>query len=313
MKDLRPLDLISTNIKGYIENRRKFLTCNPQYFIHYGSMTKSKIEEEANRHSVSIELVDYGLTTSESLKLKAQEKHRSEKNIRNARAWAKQYFSLPLTPDYIENIGKLIDPISNPHGFRKGKVRITGARVSPPSAEKIDRELRIFLWENEQLDDGIEKAIHTHFNIGRIHPFDDGNGRTSRLLQDIILHDERLPIAMISLYERPEYIQKIEAAAFSYNEKEANLNLDMTHKLSSLRELASNYKHLSAAEVEKGKYLAKTLLSYRITPEQHAFYDFIALKVLHGLSEELKRLYPSEEEMIKYLKKTKIKNQNRKH
>ena len=47
------------------------------------------------------------------------------------------------------------------------------------------------------------------------------------------------------------------------------------------------------------------MLSLKVTPEQNTFFDFIALKILNGLSDNLKRLYPSEKEMITLLKRYK--------
>jgi prophage maintenance system killer protein len=305
----RDLDLVSPNIKRYIIDRQKYLACNPEYHLRYGSRTKSKLEEEANKHSVSIELVNYSLTKSESVKAKAKEKKRSEKCITNARFWATENYVTPLTYEYLEEVGKRVDPISNPGGFRNGKVRISGSRVSPPSPEKLDRELRIFLWENEMIDNPLERALHAHFNIARIHPFEDGNGRTSRLIQDTILADERLPLAMIHLFERPEYIKRIEEAVYSYHQREGNLCQTASNQLSKLNEIAFRYETLQEEELTKAKKLARNILTYKITPEQNSFYDFIALKVLNGLTEELKRLYPSEREMTKYFKERKKKEQ----
>lgn len=303
----REFDLVSPNIKGYIRNRTKYLTCNPSYFINHNSMTKNKLEEEANRHSVSIELVDFCTTDSESKKLKSQEKKRCETSLREARRWALENYSLPLSKDYVELVGSMVDPMVNDAGFRKDKVRVTNSPYSPPSPEKLNRELNIFLWENEAIKDPLEKAIHAHLGIARVHPFNDGNGRTSRLIQDTILKEKGLPLPMIPLYERPEYIQKIGDAISSHYEREAVIQGRTLNILSDLRELATNADNLPESQIKRGKYLAKLMLSLEVTPEQNAFYDFIALKVLNGLSEQLRDLYPSEKEMAKFLK---IKKEN---
>ena len=298
----RKFDLVSPNIKAYLRNRMKFLTCNPAYFLGKGSMTKSKLEEEAGRHSVSIELVCFDESNTESKKAKQKEKHRCERNLREARKWALQNYSLPLAKGYVEIAGSLVDPLVNNQGFRKDRVRISDALYSPPSAEKLDREFTIFLWENEGINDSLEKAIHAHLGIARVHPFNDGNGRTARLVQDIILSDSGFPLPMIPIYERPEYIQKIKDATASHYEKEGAIHGRIESILSDLRELATHSDSLSHSQLGRGKYLAKLMLGLKVTPEQNAFYDFIALKILNGLSERLKGLYPTEKAMAKYFK-----------
>ncbi len=298
----RKFDLISPNIKAYLRNRVKYLTCNPEYFIRYGSMTKSKIEEEANRHSVSIELVAFDESTSEAQRKKMAERKRCQKNLREAREWALVNYSFPLTRGYVEIVGSMVEPITNDNGFRTEKIRISGAMNSPPSPEKLDREFTIFLWEHEGLEDPLERAIHAHFGIARVHPFNDGNGRTARLVQDVILAEQNLPFPMIPLYERPEYIQKIQEAIASYCKRESEFNPDLDRVQSQLNELATHSNELSPNQVNRGRYLARVLLSTRITPEQNAFYDFIALKVLNGLSIKLKHLYESKHAMERYFK-----------
>lgn len=307
---IRSPDLISPNIQNYIEDKLKYLVCNPDYFLSQGTM-KNKIEEESNRHSVSLELVNFNITKSESLKAKTIEKRRCQKSLNLARNWAKENYSLPLTFEFIRDLGMRVDPFSNPTGYREGNVKIAGSRVSPPSKVKLDRELRIFLWENEGLRTPLEKALHAHFNLGRIHAFEDGNGRTSRLVQDTILSQEGLPLPMIGLFERSEYIQKIESAAFSYSHREANFSQDLHLVDSRLKDLAWNYRDLNLEEIEEGRYLAKYVLNNKVTSEQNSFYDFLALKILNGLSENLKRLYPSEKAMKTYLKKKKYKSNNK--
>ena len=45
-----------------------------------------------------------------------------------------------------------------------------------------------------------------------IHPFADGNGRVSRLLMNLLMESFDYPAAIISVYERSEYIKSLNAA-----------------------------------------------------------------------------------------------------
>lgn len=287
----RPVDLISPNIKNLILERVKYLNCNPQYYLNLGSMTKKNLEEESDRHSVGIEIVCFNDSNSESRKIKQREKHRCERNLKSARNWAMQNFSLPLTRDYVELVGAFVEPMTNDQGFRKDKVRVSGSIYSPPSPEKLEREFRIFTLENESLKDPLERALHAHLGIARVHPFQDGNGRTARLVQDIMLSYSDLPLPLIPLYERPEYIKKVRDAVTSYYEREGTFFGKSGDILSDLRELATHYDSLQPSQKQRSKYLARLMLSLKITPEQNAFYDFMALKVFNGLSDKLKGVY----------------------
>ncbi len=299
-------DLVSGNIKRYIQDKQGYLLTNPWYTLHLWSLTKSGTHREVNRHSVGMELVDYNMTKSECLAMKRKERRRCEEQLAKARKWSIQNYSEPLTLDYIENLGKIVDPQINSAGFRQDKVRVTGSRVSPPGGEKVRRELNIFLLENEALENPLEKAIHAHLNLARVHPFDDGNGRTARLVQDAVLYREHLPLPVIGLPERGEYIQKVESAIYSSHMREAGFDPDTYKKLEQLRDMASQ-PSLSAEIRPRAIEIAKDLMYRRVTPEQNYFYDFIALKVLEGLTEEIKRVFPSEREMINHLRKHKTK------
>ncbi|MCI5048448.1 MAG: Fic family protein [Aquisalinus sp.] len=53
-------------------------------------------------------------------------------------------------------------------------------------------------------------AIEAHFKLVAIHPFDDGNGRTARLLMNLILLRSGYPPLVISPDVRPDYIDVLE-------------------------------------------------------------------------------------------------------
>lgn len=302
----QPFHLISPNIKRYIEDKKRYLTCNPQYFIHVGSLTKSNNHKELNRHSVGLEMMGHDLRVPDRWRYKQKEQKRCERQLNIARSWALAHYEDPLDLDYISSIGRIIEPLENKEGLRRCNVKVTGSRVSPPSGEKVLRELKISLWENETLEDPLEKAIHAHYSLARVHPFQDGNGRTARLVQDSILWNNELPCPAITLPERTEYISRLEEAVYSNHCQESSLEILDSKKLKQLRELASE-QNLSSRERTEAVNLASCLLMKKYTPEQSQFYDFIALKVLTCISEEIIRLYPTEKKMKKYLRAKKHK------
>ena len=91
-----------------------------------------------------------------------------------------------------------------PNGFPEEKY------VSP---SKIEDEMKTFLkWYNEEKNvHPVEKAALTHFKLVSIHPFVDGNGRTSRLLMNMELMKHGYPIINIQPDQasRQEYMEAL--------------------------------------------------------------------------------------------------------
>jgi Fic family protein len=57
-----------------------------------------------------------------------------------------------------------------------------------------------------------ETAFYTHYQFVSIHPFADGNGRTSRLLMNYLLTVFDLPVFFVFKSNRISYIQALERA-----------------------------------------------------------------------------------------------------
>lgn len=55
----------------------------------------------------------------------------------------------------------------------------------------------------------LEQAALAHFQLAYIHPFIDGNGRTSRLLMNLILSMNDYPLIVIKQQNRSEYFTKL--------------------------------------------------------------------------------------------------------
>lgn len=55
-------------------------------------------------------------------------------------------------------------------------------------------------------------AAVAHYNMVRIHPFDDGNGRGARILMNLILMKKGYPPAILKLEDRKNYIEALNNA-----------------------------------------------------------------------------------------------------
>jgi Fic family protein len=98
--------------------------------------------------------------------------------------------------------------------YRNAGVRITGANFTPPNALKVDDLMDDLLdWVNEKNDVPlIVKAMMFHHRMVWIHPFFDGNGRTVRLMFNLLLMNAGYPPAIILQQDRKKYYDALNKA-----------------------------------------------------------------------------------------------------
>jgi len=96
--------------------------------------------------------------------------------------------------------------------FRTVAVRLKGSETILPNAVKVPELMNEFIdWlQNNNLDHPIKMAVDAHFKFVSIHPFVDGNGRTARLLMNLILMQGGYPPVIVRKEDREEYIKSLE-------------------------------------------------------------------------------------------------------
>lgn len=67
-------------------------------------------------------------------------------------------------------------------------------------------------WLSSTNDDPLLVAIEAHYRLVTIHPFVDGNGRTARLLFNLLLLQSDYPLSFVEKKEREQYIKNLEMA-----------------------------------------------------------------------------------------------------
>lgn len=97
--------------------------------------------------------------------------------------------------------------------YRNSGVRISGANFVPPNALKIDNFVTELVgWANTSPLDIIIKSCIFHHRFVWIHPFFDGNGRTVRLIFNLLLMKEGYPPAIILKNDRKKYYDALNTA-----------------------------------------------------------------------------------------------------
>lgn len=127
-----------------------------------------------------------------------------------------------ISEDDIKNIHKIVlagidDDWAGKYRLRQ--VFITGAPQEPPGPEEVPyRMKKLIEWlKDQQGVHPVKVAADLHYRFVVIHPFVDGNGRTTRLLMNLVLLQNGYPIAIIKTEEREAYIDSIRKATVTGN------------------------------------------------------------------------------------------------
>lgn len=106
--------------------------------------------------------------------------------------------------------------------YRTGQVRIMGASFIPPNAMKVpdmmSKLVRTIKSNPEKLH-LLELVARSHHRFVWIHPFIDGNGRTGRLLMNLMLMRKGYPPAVILKNDRKKYYSALDRANMGDYEK----------------------------------------------------------------------------------------------
>jgi Fic family protein len=98
--------------------------------------------------------------------------------------------------------------------YRNIGVRISGSTVALPNPFRVPglmSEFSSWLGQPGKMHP-VELAAEAHYRLVTIHPFVDGNGRTARLLMNMLLLMNGYPAAIIQKRERLKYIGSLEKA-----------------------------------------------------------------------------------------------------
>lgn len=97
--------------------------------------------------------------------------------------------------------------------YRTIQVIITGTEYVPPTAADVPQQMVDLVRELEEKSGSthpVVLAAYAHRRLVDIHPFQDGNGRTARLLMNLILINKGYCLVSIPPILRREYISALE-------------------------------------------------------------------------------------------------------
>jgi Fic family protein len=124
----------------------------------------------------------------------------------------------PVTALQVRQIHRLVmmqidDPSAG--NYRQLPVRIAGAAHTPPDAWEVERlilEWGDWLAGPAQALHPVARAALAHHRLAAIHPFFDGNGRTARLVMNLLLLRDGYPPTVILKVNRQQYYRVLAQA-----------------------------------------------------------------------------------------------------
>lgn len=133
-------------------------------------------------------------------------------NLKYAIDYVMRNSNKDISLDMIIKIATLINKnINKIDNFREDYVRIKGSQHIPPSHLEIRHRLMEVLYKYCYSSEDIDiKIARFHIDFERIHPFQDGNGRTGRVLIFKEYINNGLLPPVITVEQRTDYMNLLE-------------------------------------------------------------------------------------------------------
>lgn len=143
-------------------------------------------------------------------------------------SWHASLFPAGQSGMYKIIVGNWRDDSTGPMQVVSGALGKEKVHYQAPPATQLENEMRIFFdWFNlEQNLDSVLKAAVAHLWFVTVHPFEDGNGRISRALSDMLL--ARSDEQSYRFYSMSTQIRKERNSYYGILEKTQKGNLDIT-------------------------------------------------------------------------------------
>ena len=219
-------------------NILEFLLSNENYLKDF--ITRSTYHSNAIEGNTLSYAETYALIYNDnSFKIEGKEPREIYEAINHKKALAILFEYLKEKKDlddrFIKTLNETINQdIKNTEGYRKIQVFVNGSSHIPPAPEKIPNLMNYYIYNyNHATEEIFEKIAKYHIEFEKIHPFEDGNGRTGRLLINYELIKNNISPIVIPKEERTKYFEFLQ-----------------NHDINGL---ASWFKELSESESERIK------------------------------------------------------------
>ena len=223
----------------------KFVLNNKEYLEDL--ITRSTYHSNAIEGSTLTYAETYAILYNDnSFKIEGKEPREIYEAINHKKAFELVFKNLKNTEEFDERFIKKINEtinmdIRDSKRYRAVQVFIQGSEHIPPEPEKVPNLMMYYIYNyNHDEQDIFTKIARYHIEFERIHPFEDGNGRTGRLIINYKLLKNNLPPVVIAKEDRVKYFEFLR-------------NTDINGLAEWLKELSAREKE----RMEKFGYISK--------------------------------------------------------
>lgn len=183
--------------------------------------------------------------------------------------------------------------------YRNANVIIGGAKHTPPDALQVPQKMRdLIIWLNFQKNKTniIELSALLHHKLVHIHPFFDGNGRTTRLTMNLLLMQAGYPLVIILKNDRKKYYDVLDKADSGKYEPLVKFIAQSIE-----RSLDIYLKTLTPATTKQENFLSLTEIS-KTTPFSAKYLNLLARQGKLEAHKEGRDWLTTKEAIERYLK-----------
>jgi Fic family protein len=182
--------------------------------------TSNAIEGNTLTLRETAELIEHGITVGG----KPLRDHLEAGDHYNAVQWMREVATspAPLSEDTVCELHRRIVARSQPEiagNYANHARRIAGSQVILPNPAKIPALMQDFGAKLAEARAEPVASFDAHFQLAAIHPFSDGNGRTARLLMNMMLIRGGYPPVAVRPDDRKTYLDTLETASLTGNMK----------------------------------------------------------------------------------------------
>ncbi len=130
-------------------------------------------------------------------------------------------FKEDLTEEFLLKVHEIYFKETKPYiagKYKTAQNRITGSAFETTPPKFVPTDMKLYFKEYEKLKKELhplELAAWAHWKLVRIHPFQDGNGRTARIIMNFVLHKNGYAMIDIKTKEKQQYFNALEKCHYN--------------------------------------------------------------------------------------------------